>query len=132
MAAVDHGTTAKVATPKHWFVLLASAVLEAGWALALSESQGFTRPLWTTVFFIACALSMVGLGYAMRGIPISVAYAVWTGTGAALTVGIAMLLGVESISPLKLIFLGGIVACVVGLRFTGDGAAPEQPRVLNR
>lgn len=121
MASVDRGTPVKEATPKHWLVLFASAVLEAGWALALSESQGFTRPVWTVVFLVACTLSMIGLGYAMRGIPISIAYAVWTGTGAALTVTIAMLIGAESVSLLKLVFLGGILACVVGLRFTSDG-----------
>lgn len=108
----------KVPRPIHWIVLLASAVLESVWALALDASEGFTVPLWTTVFLIASALSMVGLGYAMKGITIGVAYAVWTGTGAALTVAVAMLIGAEPVSPLKIVFLGGIVACVVGLKFT--------------
>lgn len=100
--------------------LFASAGLEAAWALALSESKGFTIPLWTIVFLVCCTMSMIGLGFAMRGIPISVAYAIWTGTGAALTVTIAMLLGTEPVSVLKIVFLGGIVACVVGLKFTGS------------
>ena len=110
----------KVARGSHWVVLFVSAALESAWALALSASAGFTVPLWTVVFVITCALSMFGLGYAMHGIPISIAYAIWTGIGAALTVTIAMLTGAESASLLKILFLGGIVACVVGLRFTGD------------
>ncbi|MFC5337733.1 DMT family transporter [Leucobacter denitrificans] len=119
--------TKKVSTGAHWVALFASAGLEAAWALALSASNGFTVPLWTIVFLVCGVLSMVGLGYAMRGIPISVAYAIWTGIGAALTVSIAMILGSEPVSVLKIIFLGGIVACVVGLRFTGEPTSAQEP-----
>lgn len=117
----------KVARPVHWVVLLASAVLEAVWALALDASQGFSVPLWSGVFLVASVLSMLGLGYAMTGITIGVAYAVWTGTGAALTVTVAMLSGAEPVSALKILFLGGIVACVVGLKFTDSTPVPERP-----
>lgn len=100
-----------------WIVLIISGVLEAVWATALGQSDGLSRPGPTVVFFIALALSMAGLAIAMRGIPISVAYSVWIGIGAALTVGWAMATGAESASPLKLLFLAGIIGCVVGLKF---------------
>lgn len=111
----------------YWLVLLASAVLEAVWALALSESHGFTRLLPSIVFAVASIASMIGLGFAMRGIPLSVAYAVWTGTGAALTVAVAMLIGSEPASVLKLLFLVGIVACVIGLKFASTERNETQP-----
>lgn len=98
-------------------VLLASAVLEAVWAIALKESHGFTVLAPTVVFFITNPISLIGLGYAMRGLPISIAYAIWTGLGAALTVGASMVMGTETISALKLIFLAGIIGCVIGLKF---------------
>jgi quaternary ammonium compound-resistance protein SugE len=100
----------------HWPVLILSGVLEAVWAIALGLSDGFTV-LWPTVIFlIAGVLSMVGLAYAMRGIPVGTAYAVWTGLGAALTVALSTLFGGESASVLKLLFLAGIVGCVIGLK----------------
>lgn len=101
----------------HWIVLIASAVLEAVWATALGHSEGFTRPLPTVVFGIAVVLSMVGLSYAMRSLPITVAYTVWVGLGAALTVAWAMVTGVEPVSPLKILLLAGLVGSVVGLKF---------------
>lgn len=122
--------TRKVARSSHWIVLILSAGLESAWALALNASQGFTVLSWSVVFLIACTLSMLGLGYAMRGIPISVAYAVWTGTGAALTVAIAMLIGAESVSALKILFLAGIIACVIGLKFAD--APPKTDAVATR
>jgi quaternary ammonium compound-resistance protein SugE len=99
-----------------WLVLLASAVLEAVWATALGLSEGFSQPLPTVVFLVTATLSMLGLGLAIRSIPLGTAYAVWVGIGAALTVGWAMATGVEPFSLLKLVFIAGIVGCAAGLK----------------
>ncbi|CAM4108317.1 DMT family transporter [Janibacter anophelis] len=99
-----------------WVVLLVSAVLEAVWATALGRSDGFSAPLATCVFVVALALSMGGLGHAVRTIPIGTGYAVWTGVGAALTVIWAMATGDETFSPAKALLLTGIVAAVIGLK----------------
>ncbi|MCU1520343.1 MAG: small multidrug resistance protein [Arthrobacter sp.] len=109
-----------------WTILLASAVLEAVWATALGLSGGFTRPLPTAVFAVSAALSMAGLGVAVKRIPLGTAYAVWVGIGAALTVGWAMATGVEPASPLKLLFIAGIVGCAAGLKLlpAGNPAVP--------
>jgi len=99
-----------------WIVLLISAVFEAVWATALGHSEGLSRPLPTIVFAAALIASMLGLGWSARRIPIGTAYAVWTGVGAALTVGYAILAGDEPASPLKLVFIAVIVGAVVGLK----------------
>ncbi|KRE37687.1 ligand-binding protein SH3 [Janibacter sp. Soil728] len=104
-----------------WVVLLGSAVLEAVWATALGQSDGFSNPVATLVFFIALALSMGGLGFAVRTIPISTGYAIWTGVGAALTVTWAMATGDEVFSPTKALLLAGIVAAVIGLKLVPSG-----------
>ncbi|WP_031468555.1 DMT family transporter [Sciscionella sediminilitoris] len=103
-------------TGSSWLVLLLSAVLEAVWATALGASDGFTEPVAVVIFALGLVLSMTGLGYAMRGIPISTAYAVWTGIGAALTVTYAMLTGEEAVSAVRLALLAGIVGSVIGLK----------------
>jgi quaternary ammonium compound-resistance protein SugE len=114
----------------YWIVLLASAVMEAVWATALGLSNGLSEPLPTAVFFAAMALSMAGLGYAMRGVPVGTAYAVWTGIGAVLTVAAGVLSGSEQAGPLKILFLAGIVACVAGLKIAEgrSGGGPAGPR----
>lgn len=110
----------KQALARHWVVLFASAVLEAVWAISLDASDGFTVLAPTIVFLITNPVSLIGLGYAMRGLPVSVAYAIWTGIGAALTVTASMLSGSEAPSVLKLLFLAGIIGCVIGLKFARD------------
>ncbi len=99
-----------------WLVLVLSGVLEAVWATALGRSEGFSRLAPSVVFAVTLVLSMLGLAYAMRELPVGTAYAVWVGIGAVLTVVIAMVSGEEAVSPVKLLLLAGIVGCVVGLK----------------
>lgn len=99
-----------------WVVLVMSGVLEAVWATALGKSDGFSKLGPSIVFGVGVVLSMVGLAYAMRQLPIGTAYAVWVGIGAVLTVGYAMAFDGEAVSALKLLFLAGIVGCVIGLK----------------
>jgi quaternary ammonium compound-resistance protein SugE len=99
-----------------WLVLVLSGVLEAVWATALGRSEGLSRPGPAVVFFVALTLSMGGLGYAMRGLPVGTTYAVWVGIGAVLTVAWAMVTGGEPVSVVRLALLAGIVGCVIGLK----------------
>lgn len=117
-------TTAKKTTGIFWIILLASAILEAVWATALGLSNGFTQLMPTVVFAVTATLSMLGLGVAVKRIPLGTAYAVWVGIGAALTVGWAMITGVEPASPLKLLFIAGIVGCAAGLKALPTDKAP--------
>jgi quaternary ammonium compound-resistance protein SugE len=99
-----------------WLILVVSGVLEAVWATALGKSDGFTRPLPSLVFGVAVILSMTGLALAMRDLPVGTSYAVWVGIGAALTVAYAVVVDGETASALTLLFVAGIVGCVVGLK----------------
>ena len=99
-----------------WFVLVLSGVLEAVWATALGASHGLSRPGPTAVFLAGLVLSMAGLGYAMRDLPVGTAYAVWVGIGAVLTVAWAMATGAEPVSAVKIVLLAGIIGCVIGLK----------------
>jgi quaternary ammonium compound-resistance protein SugE len=114
----DSDKTAFQEIPVYWLVLILSGVLEAVWATSLSKSDGFTRLTPTLVFAVTLAASMAGLAYAMRGLPIGTAYAVWVGIGAALTAGYAMWTGQEPLSVVRVLLLVGIVGCVVGLKVT--------------
>ena len=101
-----------------WLVLVISGVLEAVWATALGRSEGFTRPVPSIVFGVALVLSMLGLAFAMRELPVGTAYAVWVGIGAGLTVAYAMATGAEPVSVVRLLLILGLVGCVVGLKLT--------------
>ena len=99
-----------------WFVLIFSGAFEAVWAAALDKSEGFSR-LWPSViFFVACAISMGGLGWAMKSIPVGTAYAVWAGVGAVVTVIYSFAAGHEVATVWKVLFLAMIIGGIVGLK----------------
>ncbi|GAA0667973.1 quaternary ammonium compound efflux SMR transporter SugE [Kitasatospora atroaurantiaca] len=100
-----------------WVVLIIAGVLETVWAVALESSKGFSRLVPSLVFAVTLVLSMGGLAYAMRSIPLGTGYAVWVGIGAIGTVlyGMAMLgdgVTVARVTCLVLI-LGGVVGLKV-------------------
>jgi quaternary ammonium compound-resistance protein SugE len=110
-----------------WILLLVSAVLEAVWATALGRSEGFSRPVPTMVFALGLLLGMATLGYAVRHIPISTAYAIWTGIGAALTVAYAMATGHETVTAAKVVMLAGIIGAAIGLKIVKAPSGPLPP-----
>ena len=99
-----------------WLVLVLSGILEAVWAVALGKSEGFSRLVPSVVFVVALTVSMGGLAYAMRTLPVGTAYAVWVAVGASLTVAFGMVTGAESVSAVKVLLLMGLIGCVVGLK----------------
>lgn len=101
-----------------WIVLLLAGLFEVCWAVALKYTQGFTK-LWPSLFTaITLGLSVYLLSVATKKLELSVAYAVWVGIG---TVG-ASLLGIilfkEAINPSKLLFLGLLIASIIGLKYS--------------
>lgn len=99
-----------------WIILIASGMLEAVWATALSASKGFKR-LWPSVLFVvSLAASMLGLAYAMSRIPTGTAYAVWVGIGAVLTVLLAIFRKEERMTLARGALLALLVASVIGLK----------------
>ena len=102
-----------------WVVLMVSGVFEAGWAISLKLSEGFSK-LWPSVTFLVFAtVSFAGLAWAMRTLPAGPAYAVWTGIGAALTAVVGMIWLGDGVSVLKIVSLVLIVAGVIGLNLAG-------------
>lgn len=99
-----------------WVMLIAAGLIDVAWALSMKLSNGYTRPGWTAVSLIALGAFVWLLGRALTALPVGVAYAVWTGIGAAGTVLIGSVLFGESITPLKLGGVGLIVGGIVLLR----------------
>ena len=66
-----------------WFLLLIAGLLEIVWAFTMKLSQGFTRPGASIVTLLAMLASFGLLSASMRTLPLSTAYTVWTGIGAA-------------------------------------------------
>jgi quaternary ammonium compound-resistance protein SugE len=102
-----------------WFLIVVAGVFETGFAVLLKQSHGLTR-LWPTTGFAACALVSFGLlTFALRHLEVGPAYAVWTGIGASGTAVIGMVALGDSVSTVKLVSIGLVVAGAIGLNLSG-------------
>jgi small multidrug resistance pump len=101
-------------------LLLAIAIVsEVVATLALRASDGFSRPLPVAVVIVGYGLSFWLLALALKDIPVSLTYAIWSGVGTALiAVGGVVAFG-ETMNAMKLASLGVIVLGVAGLSAAG-------------
>lgn len=99
-------------TSTAWVMLIAAGFIDVAWALSMKLSHGYTKPWWTAASVITLIAFVWLLGRALTALPVGVAYAVWTGIGAAGTVLIGSMLFGESLGVVK---LGGVALIVGGI-----------------
>jgi quaternary ammonium compound-resistance protein SugE len=99
-----------------WLLVVVSGLLEAGWAIGLKSSHGFTRPLPTVLTLAGMIASFVMLSIAARDLPIGTAYAVWVGIGAIGAALLGIVLYREPVSALRIASLALLLLGIVGLK----------------
>ena len=101
--------------------LIVAILFEAGWAVAMKLSDGFTRVGPAAATVVMYLLSVVFLALAVKRIELGVAYAIWAGSGAALIALAGILYFKEPISAAKAAYLLLIIAGIVGLQLSSVG-----------
>jgi len=101
-------------------LLLVAIAVEVVATALLPRAAGFTQPAWSAVVLTGYALSIWLLAVVVRAIPVSVAYAVWSGVGTAAVAVIGFLFLGESMGWIKTVSLALIVLGVVGLNLVGN------------
>jgi quaternary ammonium compound-resistance protein SugE len=102
-----------------WNLLLLAGLFEIAWAIGMKLSNGFTHPGYTVFTFVTSLVSFVLLGLAMKELPASTGYAVWTGIGAIGTAIIGMVFLDEPRTAARIVSIALIVAGVIGLKLFG-------------
>ncbi len=102
-----------------WVAVVVAAIFEILIARGLKEAEAFTRLFPTALVFLATAISLGLLSFAMTKLPVGTAYAVWVGLGAAGVAVFGMLAYGESTSAVRLVCIGVILTGVVGLKAYG-------------
>ncbi|WP_041522183.1 quaternary ammonium compound efflux SMR transporter SugE [Gilvimarinus agarilyticus] len=101
-----------------WIYLLLAGLFEVVWAVGLKYSDGFTR-LWPSIgTLLAIIISLSLLGLSLKDLPISTAYAIWSGIGAVGTVILGIFLFGEAVSALRLVCIALILTGIAGLKLT--------------
>ena len=101
-----------------WALVVIAGILEAGWAIGLKYTAGFTKPIPSLLTAAGIIASLFLLSIAARTLPIGTAYAVWVGIGASGAVLLGAWLLHEPITPPRAFFLVLLIVALVGLKST--------------
>lgn len=99
-----------------WLYLLAAGAFEVGFTTAMRLSKNGNW-IAQTAFIVCVILSFSFLSEAIKTIPLGIAYAVWTGIGAAGTLILSVFFFKEPINAIQIGFVMLLIISIVGLKF---------------
>jgi quaternary ammonium compound-resistance protein SugE len=100
-----------------WATLLLAGVLDVAWAVSMKYAEGYTRLGWSILSLALLAAFVFLLGRALQVLEVGVAYAVWTGIGAAGTLIMGVALFGETLNPAKIAGIVLVITGIVALKF---------------
>lgn len=93
-----------------------AGLFEIFWAVGLKMTHGFSKLLPSVITVAGIVASFFFLAIALKKLPLSVAYAIWTGIGTAGTVLFGIFYFHEPTSMAHLICVAMIICGIIGLR----------------
>jgi len=99
-----------------WLYLFIAGIFEIFWAVGIKYCDGLKITLPLVLVIISMGLSMIFLGLATKTIPMSIAYAVWTGIGIVGVFAYGLLILKDPISTNSIVFVGLILIGILGLK----------------
>jgi len=108
---------------KGYMFLSISIVGEIFGTMMLKMSEGFTQLLPSIGVVIGYLIAFYCLSLCLTMIPLSLAYAIWSGVGTALTVLIGVLLWDD---PFNILTLVGIILIIGGVAFLNTASKPQE------
>lgn len=103
-----------------WWLLGVTILLEVAGTTFMKLSAGFTN-IWPSLGVAACyAGALTGIVLVLREIELSIAYAIWSGAGTALTTAVGIAWFNEPASALKVVSVGLVLIGIVGLHLAAQ------------
>jgi small multidrug resistance pump len=105
-----------------WIFLSVAILFEVAGTTSMKLSRGFAE-IWPSigvfVFYLGAAAAII---LALRRLDLSIAYAIWSGVGTALTVMIGIAFFREPLTAIKLASIALVVIGVAGLSLASKAA----------
>lgn len=99
----------------YWLFMVGAIVFEVVGTVSLKLSVGFTQYLYVGITIAGYVTSFALLGMALKGLPVSVVYAIWSGAGTALVAMIGIVILGEEANVMKIASIGLVIIGVVGI-----------------
>jgi len=104
-----------------WLALAGAIVVEVCATLSLRASDGFSKRAWIAPVIIGYLISFALLWWTLQlGMPVGIAYGVWSACGVALVALAARALFGEPLTPLMMAGIALIIGGVLTIELTGS------------
>ena len=105
-----------------WLVLGVAIACEVAGTIFMKLSESLTKWIWIPPMLVAYIVALLGLALALRTIEVGIAYAVWAACGTALIALVGIVFFDESLSLIKIVAIGLVIAGVIGLNLADSAA----------
>lgn len=99
-----------------WFFLILAGLCEILGVINMKKYMDTKKKLFLAAVIITFSINFIFLAMAMKTIPMSTAYAIWTGIGTAGSAIVGFLIFKEKITALNLLFIGMVAFGAIGLK----------------
>ena len=100
---------------KNWLYLAITILGEVVATSALKSSNGFTRPIPSAVVVVGYGVAFYFLSFALKSIPVGIAYAIWAGVGIVLVATIAWIFDGQKLDMWAIVGIALIISGVAVL-----------------
>ena len=100
---------------KFWLFLAGAIAFEVCGTTCMKLSEGFTRLTSSVLIWVFYALSLTSATFALKGLNLGIAYAIWCAMGIAIMATIGILHFKEPATILKFVSFALVIAGVIGL-----------------
>lgn len=101
-----------------WILLALAIGLELSGTILMRVSDGFTR-LWPSILMFVCyGASFTLLNFAVKYMPLGVAYAIWSGVGITLIGVVGHYFLGERLKAMSIVWMGFILIGIIGLKWS--------------
>lgn len=103
-----------------WLALAGAILVEVVATLSMKASDGFRKRVWLVPVVLGYVASFGLLSYSLSlGMPVGIAYGVWSACGVALVAVLARYLFQDPLTPLMVLGIGLIIAGVLTIEVIG-------------
>ncbi|MCT1175619.1 DMT family transporter [Pediococcus pentosaceus] len=101
-----------------WFYLVLAGIFEVVWATTMKLSEGFSVLTYGIATAVGMIMSFVFLSLAIKQMPLSLAYPIWTGIGAVSSIIVGVILFHDQIPNITWVFIIMMIVGIIGIKMT--------------
>lgn len=102
-----------------WLDLILAGGLEVFWSTMMKQSNGFSKLNYSLYCVLGMIASFYFLSRAIKTLPMSLSYPIWTGIGAVGSIIIGVVFFHDKLAPITWLFVGLLLVGIIGIKVTG-------------